>query len=270
MNLTATDQSLELVTTAATQIAFEVSWTDIDKSGASTITLPGSNQGFITSATTTVVVPAPPSDVYRNISTIAVKAPGGAQTVTVQKDAGGLHYPGIIAALQITESLHYGRGAGWYVMNSIGARKVVGSDGAPGINGGGTILGSGTSILDFGAGSSHASLVVTGQSLVVAGSLVYVWVKPEATATHTADEHMVETLKVHASDVVAGVGFTIHGFNTSQLAEPVLPNDSLRGRFSGAGTAPGAGQAARINTRVVGGMGTKITGQWSIGWMFTQ
>lgn len=101
--------------------------------------------------------------------------------------------------------------------------------------------GSGTSIVDFGSapGAAHASVVVTGQTNVSLGSLVSCWIKPEATVDHLADEHMVETLHVVASSLVAGVGFTIHAFNTSQIHTP-------------------------------GGSGTLISGKWSVGWAYTR
>ena len=82
---------------------------------------------------------------------------------------------------------------------------------------------SGTTTIDFGAfpGTSDTSVAVTGQAGIVAGSLVEAWIRPVATADHSADEHMVETLKVFAGNIVAATGFTIYGFNTSQLNEPL-------------------------------------------------
>jgi hypothetical protein len=70
----------------------------------------------------------------------------------------------------------------------------------------------GTATVDFGAwpGKTHATAAVTGQAGIVAGSLVEAWIRPEATADHSEDEHMVENLNVVARDIVAGTGFTIH------------------------------------------------------------
>ena len=95
----------------------------------------------------------------------------------------------------------------------------------------------GTATLDFGAfpGQSDVSLAVTGQSAILSGSNVGVWVSPAATADHSADEHLVETLNVFAGSVVAGVGFTIYALNRSQLNEPT-------------------------------GNGTRLYGTWLIGW----
>lgn len=95
---------------------------------------------------------------------------------------------------------------------------------------------SGTSTVDFGSGASHASLAVTGQTLLTGG--VQCWIKPEATADHSADEHLLETLKVFASDIVAGVGFTLHLLNSSEKNAP-------------------------------SGRGTLIRGRWSVGWSYT-
>lgn len=75
----------------------------------------------------------------------------------------------------------------------------------------------GRSVLDFGAfpGSNDTSVVVTGQAGIVALSLTEAWIVLEASADHSADEHMVETLKVDAGNIVVGTGFTIYAQNTS-------------------------------------------------------
>jgi len=81
---------------------------------------------------------------------------------------------------------------------------------------------SGTTTVDFGAfpGKSDTSVAVTGQTGIVAGSLVGAWLRPVATADHTADEHLVETLRIEAGAIVAGTGFTIYAVNTNQIADP--------------------------------------------------
>jgi hypothetical protein len=75
----------------------------------------------------------------------------------------------------------------------------------------------GTAVLNFGAfpGGSNASVTVTGQAGIVAGSLVEAWVRPVATADHSADEHIVDPPRVIAGDIVPGVGFTVHGFSVN-------------------------------------------------------
>lgn len=75
----------------------------------------------------------------------------------------------------------------------------------------------GTALLDFGVspGKSDTSVVVTGQTGIVSGSIVNVQVAAVATADHSADEHIVEPLEVYAGNIVAGTGFTIFGINRS-------------------------------------------------------
>lgn len=99
--------------------------------------------------------------------------------------------------------------------------------------------GSGTATLNFGAfpGASDASVAVTGQAGILTGSLVEAWIRPVATADHSADEHMVETLKVFAGNISAGTGFTIYGFNTSERNDPR-------------------------------GQGTRLYGQWTVAWVW--
>lgn len=99
---------------------------------------------------------------------------------------------------------------------------------------------TGTILLDFGAfpGKSDASVAVTGQAAIAADSKIEAWIMPAATVEHSADEHLVETLKVIAGNIVAGTGFTIYGFNHSQIVNPK-------------GTTP------------------MIYGRWNIGWVWT-
>jgi hypothetical protein len=79
-------------------------------------------------------------------------------------------------------------------------------------------MAQGTTTLDFGAfpGASHATIAVTGQGSILAGSLVEAWLLPAVTADHSTDEHVVENLRIIASDIIAGTGFTVHGVSTTQ------------------------------------------------------
>lgn len=122
-------------------------------------------------------------------------------------------------------------------------------------------MATGTAILDFGAfpGKSDASVAVIGQAAIVAGSLVEAWLRPVATADHSADEHMLETLKVFAANILAGTGFTIYGFNTNQIHEP------LEG-VGVAGFRPAATSAYGYVAPSRGGKGTLLYGQWTIAW----
>ncbi|MBS0150458.1 MAG: hypothetical protein JSR31_05910 [Nitrospira sp.] len=97
----------------------------------------------------------------------------------------------------------------------------------------------GLAVLDFGAfpGASDASVTVVGQTAISSGSLVQAEIRPIDSIDHSADEHMLETLKIWAATIVAGTGFTIYGINTSQL-------DSH-------------------------GIGTRISGQWNVFWVWS-
>lgn len=70
---------------------------------------------------------------------------------------------------------------------------------------------AGATAIDFGAfpGSYDASLVITGQSAIVAGSIVQAWLVATATADHSADEHWVDPPFIVAGEISPGVGFTI-------------------------------------------------------------
>lgn len=123
----------------------------------------------------------------------------------------------------------------------------------------------GTAVLDFGAfpGQSHVTAAVIGQAAIVAGSIVRAWIRPVATADHSADEHMLETLDVHAADIVAGVGFTIHGFNKNPIHERE-PLFFLVG--VGQAQAGSPRQAGHEPSTFSEGRGTRIYGQWNVAW----
>jgi len=133
----------------------------------------------------------------------------------------------------------------------------------------------GTTTIDFGVfpGGSD-TLIAVAQPAILAGSLVEAWIWPVATADHSADEHMVETLKIFAANVVAGVGFTIYGFNSSEIneaADPVVPGDVSI--FTGSATAIGVknaspGRRNHIPNSARGGIGTRIYGVWAIAWVW--
>lgn len=79
-------------------------------------------------------------------------------------------------------------------------------------------MATGTATLDFGAlpGKMDTTVAVTGQGAIVAGTLVEAWLRPVATADHTADEYTIEELSVKAAAIVAGTGFTIYGNATGR------------------------------------------------------
>jgi hypothetical protein len=124
----------------------------------------------------------------------------------------------------------------------------------------------GFTTVDFGAfpGKSDATVTITGQAGILAGSLVEAWIRPVATADHTAGEHVVETLKAVAHSIVVGVGFDITVMNTSQLNEPL--------ESSGAGQR---GNIPLLASRSIGyavpdrgGEGTRIYGLWTVAWVW--
>ena len=130
---------------------------------------------------------------------------------------------------------------------------------------------TGTTTVDFGAfpGSSHTTVAVTGPAGIVAGSLVEAWIRPVATADHTADEHVVEPIKVVAGDIVAATGFTIHALNANDRIEPVIPaRHSTEIQQATATTVvnkiaqPGAGAQGG------GGIGTRLYGLFTVAWIW--
>ena len=143
----------------------------------------------------------------------------------------------------------------------MGPIGLTGPPGAAGGGGGGT---TGTGTIDFGAfpGASDASLVITGQAAIVSGSIVQAWLRPAATADHTSDEHLVETIRIEVTDIVAGTGFTIRAMNTSQINERLESPGSSR--FKGTAAAIFGG-----NYESVGGQGTRLYGTWSVQWRWS-
>ncbi len=91
-----------------------------------------------------------------------------------------------------------------------GPQGAIGPIGPQGPAGAGTV---GTAILDFGAfpGTDTATVLVTGQAAIVAGSVVDAWIRPTENTDHTVDEQRLEELDIDADTIVAGTGFTIFG-----------------------------------------------------------
>ena len=136
---------------------------------------------------------------------------------------------------------------------------------------GGAGVTKGTVEVDFGPfpGASDASVAVTGQATIVAGSVVMAQLRPFATTDHTADEHLVETIEVRAGNIIAGTGFTIYAVNKSQVNEPV-PFDYGPSGWGSSGYQGGAAYrdtAARPNPPT-GGYAPRIYGKWSVGWVW--
>lgn len=267
MNLTGTTQALELETGSALSTDVVVSWSDIDKTGATAVT-PGSSQANVSTATTTVIVAAPAASVYRVITSVAIVNRGGAQqAVVVKKDVAGTEYHVARATLETGESLTYEDGAGWTRRTADGQAKLntSGLDGAPGATGAPGVGVTGEAVLDFGAfpGASDAAVVITGQAAITADSTVEAWLRMEATADHTADEHRVESLAVTAGSIVPGTGFTVYGRNTSEVYPSPQPL-ALDRRVGGI-----AGPASSVPRPSLAGQGTRISGRWTVTWRWS-
>lgn len=132
MILSATTESLELVTTSTANIAWTVSWTDYSTS-ATTIT-PGSNQGTVSSATDTTIVAAPSTNVARTVACITIRNTHATakNTVTVQKDVSGTEYPLMPpVTLRAGEAMCFTHAAGWQVLTAQGVPRMQSANIAP-------------------------------------------------------------------------------------------------------------------------------------------
>lgn len=143
----------------------------------------------------------------------------------------------------------------------LGPRGPTGPQGPPGAGGSGA---AGLTTINFGAfpGASDASVTITGQAGILAGSVVDAWLVATSTVDHLADEHFIESIRVTAGNIVPGVGFTIYASNTSTVNEP--SPEPRRSRFAGTGQDFGAGQ--QNQQEVIVNRGTRIYGQWSVAW----
>lgn len=128
----------------------------------------------------------------------------------------------------------------------------------------------GTATVDFGAfpGSAHASVAITGQASILAGSLVEAWILPAATADHSSDEHLVEKIRVVAGDIIAGTGFTIHAVSTNELSEPLMPPGVGRKHVTNASAGQNTYSPGDTIGRSVGGKMPMVYGQWSVAWVW--
>lgn len=123
----------------------------------------------------------------------------------------------------------------------------------------------GNTTISFGAfpGASDASVDVTGQIGFDASThQVQVWLRAEDSDDHLAEEHLVETIAVAATNFVTGVGFTIRAWNTSQLNEALIPPGNNQNRNALTMTL-----AAPLPS--VGGQGTLLYGKWNVNWKWS-
>ena len=76
---------------------------------------------------------------------------------------------------------------------------------------------TGTATIDFGTGAQRrvdVSVAVTGQTGIASNSHVEAFFQGDATADHSADEHVmaVDMVRLCCGDVVAADRFTIYAF----------------------------------------------------------
>jgi len=183
--LPGTSSALEIVTTTAAATEWAASWSDVDKSGASTAVLPGAAAGSISSATTTTIAAAPSADVYRTISSISVYA-SGTQGVTVQRDVSGSNRRIVAATLAAGESLHYEDGRGWYVMTAAGEVSQSAQAGADGADG---VVAVAEVEVDFGATPTDSASATVTDAGISAASVFLCQVSGGSTTDNDADAH---------------------------------------------------------------------------------
>jgi hypothetical protein len=257
VNLTATTHALELVTSSGATTHWTTSWSDIDKSGAATVLTPGSSAGTVASATDTTIVAAPSASVYRVVTFASIANRHGslAVTVQVQKDVSGTEYVMKSATLEAGQELIYTDKTGWRVYNADGTEQVSGRDGVDGATGAAGVGVTGTDTIDFGVfpGSSHTTRTIADAG-VLSGSVVEAWLRPVASADHSADEHRIEPIEVSAGDIAAGVSFVVHARYAGQLYEPNVP---IGGRAPG-----GVGRNRPTRTS----WAPRAYGVWNITW----
>lgn len=130
----------------------------------------------------------------------------------------------------------------------------------------------GTTAVDFGAfpGTTDATATVTGQTGILAGSLVEAWILPANTAVHSIDEHIILTsmVSVVACNITAGVGFEIRVLARDQGGSPLEAPGGQRNH-----TSANAGAGANLNRgEFVGSVGGQtintIWGTINVAWVW--
>jgi hypothetical protein len=81
-------------------------------------------------------------------------------------------------------------------------------------------MAQGTTTVNFGAGSSDASVFVSAPT-ITSSNLVEAWIFPTATTNNEADCHWVEDLTVIAGNIVNSSGFTIYAKCNTVLAHGI-------------------------------------------------
>lgn len=266
--LSATNKKIQVVLAGAittSQLDCYAAWRDFDST-----TYVAGDFGVATNSTTDVdLVAAPAASHYIVVDYLSVyNKDTAAATVSVKYDVAGTEkilWKGLLA---VGYKLEYAEGAGFRVLDTNGAALGVGTPGANGTNGAPGAPGvgtTGTAVLQFGGypGASDASVAVTGQAGIVAGSVVEAWLRLEATGDHSADEHWVESIEVYAGNIVAGTGFTIYGKNLNQVV-PMLPARDL-----GINRTVGPGTGVNQVRQGFSNKAPRLYGEWNVQWRWS-
>jgi hypothetical protein len=81
-------------------------------------------------------------------------------------------------------------------------------------------MAQGTTTVDFGTGSSDASVFVSAPA-ITGTQLIEAWTFPANTTNNTADNHWVEDMTIIAGNLVAGSGFTIYAKCNTLIAHGI-------------------------------------------------
>lgn len=102
INLSNTTHVLELTTSVAGSVHYQVGYTDIKSSSVGT---PTDSFGIITTATTTIIATAPATSTTRKIQYVNVFNNGASNTIILKKDIAGTEYNILQVTLQQGETL---------------------------------------------------------------------------------------------------------------------------------------------------------------------
>lgn len=168
MFLTATTHTLQITTSTSQAIEYTASYIDMD---GATVFTPGSNQGSVSSATTTTIVAAPGSGLSRQILHLSLVNTGAsANTIAIEKDVSGTAYTITPTAITLApgESWTYqDKGTSGTYFASDGTvqttRKAAGNDAEIQFNDGGVL--SSSSNLSYDSATNTLALAGTSPYL---------------------------------------------------------------------------------------------------------
>jgi hypothetical protein len=216
--LSTTTSTLAVITSLANTVAVSASWA-VFINQVERVSPQSQNYAIAAAGSTTIVPPPTSASVQNEIEFVSIcNTDVVTNTITVNIFDGLTTVPVVPPlALQPGYTLYYENGVGWYVTDTLGnSQGIQGIPGTPGTNGtNGTNAGNtGNAIVNFGAfpGSNTASVVVTGQSTILATSNVQAFFMADTTSDHNAQDHQFADLVVELTvgTIVPGVGFTIN------------------------------------------------------------